>query len=87
MAEFTFLEVHLDGASLTANAPFSGGTGGGDEDPDVEVGSVGEEEGGSRKPWLAALVGLLFLVVVAVLAKKKLGGRSDPVPELDDYEE
>lgn len=85
MAEFTFLEVHLDGAEFSPNAPFSKTTA--SDGPDVEVGSIGDEAGRSRKPWLATLIGLLFLVVVAIVAKKKLGSDADPVPELDDYDE
>lgn len=85
MAKFTFLEVHLDGAEFTANAPLSNSGGGeeGEADPDIEVGEVGDEEPGGKGKWVAALVGLVFLVVVAAAAKKKLGG-SDEVPELED---
>lgn len=86
MVEFTFLEVHLDGSDFSATAPFGKTTSTGDESdgPDVRVGSVGDEPSGSRAPLFAAVVGLVFLVVVAALAKKKFGGSSDPVPGLDD---
>lgn len=67
MVEFTFLEIHLDDSSLTANAPYSHGEKdvvAGDEPPD--------EDGGSKKGGaLAAIIGLVFLVAVAYLAKKK----------------
>ena len=36
MAKFTFLEVHLDGAEFTANAPGSK-VGGADDEPDIEA--------------------------------------------------
>lgn len=85
MAKFTFLEVHLDGAELTANAPGSGV--GSDREPDISVGEVGDEEASSgRGRWFAALFGLVFLIAVAVLVKKKAGGGSEPVPELEGRE-
>jgi hypothetical protein len=91
MAKFTLLEINLDGAQLTANAPFSDGS----EHPDALPGDAAkgdattaeaeEGEAGTKRPWLAALVGLLFLAVLAVLAKKKLGGGSDdPEVGLDE---
>ncbi|WP_336133726.1 hypothetical protein [Natronomonas amylolytica] len=81
MVEFTFLEIHLDDSSLTANAPYSHGEKdvvAGDEPPD--------EDGGSKKGGaLAAIIGLVFLAVVAYLAKKKfLDG--DEVEEFVDDE-
>jgi hypothetical protein len=86
MAKFTFLEVHLDGAEFTANAPGSK-LDESDDEPDIEVGDVGDEESSAGKgKWVAALVGLLFLVAVAVVAKQKLGGDDEPVPELADRE-
>lgn len=82
MAKFTFLEVHLDGAEFSANAPGSK-MGSSDEDPDISVGDVGDEESSSGKgKWVAALVGLVFLVAVAFVAKQKFGSAEDPVPEL-----
>ncbi|WP_255195758.1 hypothetical protein [Halorarius litoreus] len=88
MAKFTFLEVHLDGAKFTANAP-GGKIEEPDEEPEVSVGEVGDEASSSGKgKWVAALVGLLFLVAVAAVAKKKLGGDADDpeIPELADRE-
>lgn len=84
MAKFTLLEIHLDGAEFTANAPFSD-SGESDDSPDIEVGEVGDEESSGGPSWLPAVVGLVFLVVVAVVAKKKLGGsdEDEPVPELE----
>ncbi|WP_255149382.1 hypothetical protein [Halorarius halobius] len=86
MVKLTFLEVHLDGAEFTANAPLSDSGGDGDG-PDIEVGEAGDEQSGGGKRWVGALVGLLFLVAVAVVAKKQLGGSDDePVPELQGRE-
>jgi hypothetical protein len=81
MVEFTFLEIHLDDSSLTANAPYSHGEKdvvAGDEPPDGD--------GGSKKASaLAAIIGLLFLAAVAYLAKRKfLDG--DEVEEFADEE-
>jgi hypothetical protein len=72
MAKFTLLELHLDDSTFTANAPFS-------SDADLPADGAGDgettvEDADGGRPWLAALVGLLFLAVLAVLVKKKLGG-------------
>ncbi|MFC7175786.1 hypothetical protein [Halosegnis marinus] len=70
MAKFTLLELHLDGAQFTANAPGSGLPG-----VEVETDDTADDAPDSTgKPWLAALVGLLFLAAIALLARKKLGG-------------
>jgi len=71
MAKFTLLELHLDDSTFTANAPFSSDAELPDEGPD-DGEPTGDGDGG--RSWLAALVGLLFLAVLAVLVKKKLGG-------------
>ena len=87
MAKFTFLEVHLDGAEFSANTPLGTAGGDADDDPDISVGEVGDEEESSGKgKWVAALVGLVFLVAVAFVAKQKFGSDDDPVPELADRE-
>lgn len=67
MVEFTFLEVHLDDSSLTANAPYSHG------EKDVVASDEPPAEGGGSKKAsaLAAIIGLVFLAVVAYLAKQK----------------
>lgn len=80
MAKFTLLELHLDGSTFTANTPF-----GTDAELPEDAATDGDaaDDGGSRR-WLAALVGLLFLAVLAVLAKKKFGG--DGAETLDDLE-
>lgn len=81
MVDITFLEVHLDDSTLTANAPFSS-TGGESEEEteaeaEVEV-EVEEGEGGGSSTLLAAIVGLVFLVVVGFLVRRYLrGGQLD----------
>lgn len=78
MAKFTFLEIHLDG-DFVANAPF-GGTMTTDEKTDAAVRASDAPSADGGRPWLAALVGLLFLLVLAALAKKKLGGEETEDP-------
>jgi len=90
MAKFTLLEVHLEDASFTANAPYSGTSGdGADEDAadtDDEA-AAGGDSGGPGK----ALVGLLVVVAILALAylgSRRLGGEDLPdvavEEELDD---
>jgi hypothetical protein len=79
MAEFTLLKLQLDDASFTSNAPFSG-TESSESDavPGSETGGEPDPEGkGSSGDGrlLPLLVGLAFLLVVAV-AVRKLRGRS-----------
>jgi|AntRauTorcE11898_2_1112593.scaffolds.fasta_scaffold05708_5 hypothetical protein len=66
MAEFTLLKLQVDDASFAAKAPFIGS-----DDSDFEA--EDDDESGSVLP---ILLGLVFLVVVAVAAKKRLGGSS-----------
>jgi hypothetical protein len=81
MVEFTFLEVHLDDSSLTANAPYSHG-----EKDVVASDEPPAETGGSKKgSALAAVIGLVFLAAVAYLAKKKfLDGEDELLDDLED---
>jgi len=76
MAEFTFLKLQFDDASFSANAPFSASG-----EAEVEAGEDddGDEESGSVLP---LLLGLVFLVGVAIVVKKLLGGGADP-PDID----
>ena len=76
MAEFTFLKLQFDDASFSANAPFSASG-----EAEVETGEEDDDDGESRRI-LPLLVGLVFLVVLAVVVKKFLGGSSDP-PGID----
>lgn len=83
MAKFTFLELHLDGS--TFNAPFSKSGGEGDEDGSIEFGEE-EEESSRSGSWKPALVGFLFLALIAAVAKKKLGGSAE-LDGIDKIEE
>ena len=76
MTEFTLLKLQLDDASFAANAPFSGGD---SDDADAGPESDEEDESGGVLP---VLLGLVFLVAVAAVAKKVLDGRSEP-PAVD----
>jgi hypothetical protein len=71
MAEFTFLKLQFDDASLSANAPFSGSDTEDEED---------DEDSGGVLPYL---LGLVFLVVVAVVVKKFLSGDGPEPPAVD----
>jgi hypothetical protein len=79
MAEFTFLKLQFDDASFAANAPFSASG-----EAEVETGEGDEEDDGSLSV-LPLVLGLVFLVVVAVVVKKFLGGDTEPpAVDLDD---
>ncbi|QSG09520.1 MYXO-CTERM sorting domain-containing protein [Halapricum desulfuricans] len=70
MAEFTFLEIHLDDASIEGSAdgivslPFSSVTSAQSDDESEPDG------GSSRSVWALALLALV-LVVIAVLRKRR----------------
>ena len=85
MVDLTILEVHLDGAELTANAPFSdkakstssgsaGGVFGNDEESEIEA----EGSSGGASP-LVSVVAFLGLVVLTVVMRRVLDGSSEPV--------
>ena len=85
MVDLTVLEVHLDSAELTANAPFSdkpkspsggsaGSVFGNDEESEMEA----EESSGGASP-LAAVVAFLGLVVLTVVLRRVLGSSSESV--------
>jgi len=92
MARFTFLEVHLDGAEFTANAPFSSA-----EIPDdgsdldaLSLGTGGEESSEGESPAetaegrgaLPVVFSVLALALVAaVVLRRLLGGSGEPVLE------
>ncbi|QLH83981.1 hypothetical protein [Halosimplex pelagicum] len=90
MAKFTLLEVHLDGAEFTANAPYSSGEA--DEDAGIDL-PFGEDEGdeatesttdgGGANPFgiVFAFVGLVLGVVAL---RRILGGSGEPVLETGD---
>ena len=83
MAEFTLLEVHLDGAEFTANAPFSSS----DDDGESERTSrwsrsrtsettdeTDAESDGGRSVGRLALAVLAVIAVVALGLRLYLGG-------------
>lgn len=64
MVELTIFELNAEGATVNVNTPFSG------DNREFEV-SLDDADVDYR--WPAAAVGLVFLFVVAVLAKRRLG--------------
>jgi hypothetical protein len=74
--ELTLLKLNVDGSTFTANAPFSGEDEGTETDEtDIAVGEDvrgDDEEGRSKAPFVAAVVGLLFLLGAAVVARRYL---------------
>ncbi len=75
MAEYTLLKLQVEDASFTAHAPFSGAGG----ESDADEGSVGDGDSadgedadgaGADRRLLPLVVGLVFLVVVAVVVRK-----------------
>ncbi|WP_336339049.1 hypothetical protein [Haloarcula brevis] len=85
MAEFTLLEVHLDGAEFTANAPFSSAD---DDDESTsksrwsrsrtdEPSDETDTEDGGRSVGRLALAALAVVAVVAVATRLYLGGADD----------
>ena len=85
MVDLTVLEVHLDGAELTANAPFSdkpkptsggsaGSVFGNGEESEMEA----EGSSGGASP-LVSVVAFLGLVVLTVVLRRVLGGSSESV--------
>jgi hypothetical protein len=69
MVEFTFFEIHLDGAEFTANAPFSSADAEDAEDADWDDFDVDADTDGSGPNPGAA--------VFAVVIKKVFGGGED----------
>jgi hypothetical protein len=87
MAKFTLLEVHLEDASFTANAPYSGASGEevDSEDTESEDDSGATPADGDSGGRGKALVGLLVVVAVLALAylgSRRLGGSED-VPDVE----
>jgi hypothetical protein len=86
MVDITFLEVHVQNPS----ASFTKGDGRDPEDVSVEAAdeAVQPESGsGSKGAVVAALVGLVFLAVVAYLVKTKfLSDEAEAEYEFDSYD-
>jgi len=85
MVDLTILEVHLDGAEFTANAPFSdetestsggstGGVFGTEDESEMEDG----ESGGGAGP-LSVVFAFVGLIVLTVVLRRVLGGSGEPV--------
>lgn len=73
--EITLLKLNVDGSTFTANAPFPGE--GEEEETEFEVGedtreTDAEAGGRSKAPFVAAVVGLVFLLGAAVAARRYL---------------
>ena len=80
MAEFTLLKLQFDDASFTANAPLSG-------EGDESEGDAETDDSDSSPSILPFFVGLLFLLVLGVAAKKVLGGSDDDVESLESHDD
>lgn len=82
MAEFTFIELHIEDGSFWANLPFSGQTSTSELDGEEEA--IGDDEdddsGGSHQKGLA-LLGVLVLLVIGTALAKYLSGEEE---EADD---
>jgi hypothetical protein len=93
MAKFTLLELHLDDAEFTANAPYSEGES--DEDADgfggLPFGESGRDEAtestddGGASPF-GIVVAFAGLVLFAVAVRRVLGGSGEPVLETAESE-
>lgn len=74
MVNITILEVHLDDAIFEAKAPFVGEVSEGEEleeGADAAAGGTRQSEGDGGPPKLVPLVlGLVFLVALAAIARK-----------------
>jgi hypothetical protein len=95
MAKFTLLEVHLDGAEFTANAPYSEG------EPDEEPGGfeglpfggdegdeateTASDEGGANPFGIVLTFAGMILAVVAL--RRILGGSGEPALDESEAEE
>lgn len=89
MARFTLLELHLDGAQFTANAPFSG------EEADEGVGETIEKRFGSEPEAderdsgsspMGKLLGIAAIVGVLAVVQRLLSG-SDAASDEAEIEE
>lgn len=79
--DLTILEVHLDDASFSANAPFAGREDHDESDSEPTGESGHAAEGRSVAP---LVVGLVVLAVAALAARKLLGGDSGEIESVAD---
>lgn len=81
MTEYTLLKLEIGDATFTAHAPFSSASSGSDaesrEDGNADGDSDDADGEGSDRRLLPVVVGLVFLVVVAV-AVRKFRGNGEP---------
>lgn len=87
MAKFTLLEVHLEDASFTANAPYSGASGeeadsDGTADEDADGAAAADGDSGGRGKVLVGLVVVVAILALAYLGSRRLGGDED-VPDVE----
>ncbi|ACV48212.1 MULTISPECIES: hypothetical protein [Halomicrobium] len=78
MAEFTFLELHLDEATITNNAPYSGAD---QSDPDDETADDDPDDGRSLGRLLAFA---LAVAAVATVIGRALSGSGESGAAVDD---
>ena len=68
MAEFTFLELHLDDATITNNAPYSGGQ------PESQRADGADDEDDGGRSIVRLLAVALGVAAVAAVAGRALSG-------------
>lgn len=76
MTEFTLLKLEVDDVSFTARAPFSGR-----EDSETDDAEPEDGEGVSLVP---LVLGLAFLVALALAVRKLRGSDGNPVEVTDE---
>lgn len=81
--DLTILEVHLDDASFSANAPFAGQEEAGDAEPEPTADAGSAEGSRSVAP---LVVGLVVLAAAALAARRLMGGDSDGIESVADAE-
>lgn len=85
MVKVTLLELHLEESDFTANAPAPFGPG----EKDVDAGGEPPEpdESSRKGAALAAVVGLVFLVLVAYVAKRRFLADGESADDAFDIDE
>jgi hypothetical protein len=75
--DLTLLEIHLDDASFTANAPFSDDSSEAEPAAATATESAGDEDGGDLRTLVPFLVGLGALAGIAYLVRRlRRGGET-----------
>lgn len=72
--ELTLLEVHLDDASFTANAPFSDDSSAEEAESAAEATASTDDEGRAATDLIPFVLGLGALVGIAYLVRRLRGG-------------